>query len=82
VLLRAIAAALLPLTAGPADFLARAVRVSAEPALLPRFRFGRHKGVPIAEVPTDYLEWVAGEEGMGADAAFTARHQLALRGAA
>jgi exodeoxyribonuclease X len=31
--------------------------VSNDPALLPRLRFGEHKGKPIAEVPTDYLEW-------------------------
>lgn len=31
--------------------------VSSDPALLPRLRFGEHKGKPIEEVPTDYLEW-------------------------
>ena len=62
------------------DFLERAETVSAEPALLAKLRFGRHKGVPLAEVPSDYLEWLLAEPGMNADAAFTARHHLASRG--
>lgn len=32
--------------------------VSARPAILPRFGFGKHKGVPLEEVPGDYLRWV------------------------
>jgi len=31
---------------------------STQPALLPRFRFGKHKGEPIAGVPSDYLQWL------------------------
>jgi exodeoxyribonuclease X len=34
------------------------IEISAGPVLLPRFGFGKHAKVPIAEVPTDYLEWV------------------------
>ncbi|WP_279481791.1 exonuclease domain-containing protein [Aureimonas sp. SK2] len=79
VLLRRIAAELLPRCRDAADFLVRAERVSAEPALLARLRFGRHKNVPIAEVPLDYLEWLIREPGMDADALFTARHQVGLR---
>lgn len=80
VLLRQIAAALMPRCADLADFLERAERVSNEPALLARLRFGRHKGVEIAKVPDDYLEWLIREPGMDADAVFTARHHLRLRG--
>jgi exodeoxyribonuclease X len=76
VLLRAIAAALMPRCAGVDDFLERAVKVSAEPALLAKFRFGKHKGVPLAEVPTDYLEWLVKQPDMDTDAVFTARHHL------
>lgn len=79
VLLRAIAAALMPRCQGVADFLDRAERVSNEPALLAKLRFGKHKDVPLAEVPSDYLEWLLREPGIGADAAFTARHHLRLR---
>jgi exodeoxyribonuclease X len=79
VLLRTIAERLMPRCDGLADFMARAEKVSAEPALLAKLRFGRHKGVPLAEVPTDYLEWLVAEAGMDADARFTAERQLASR---
>lgn len=79
VLLREIANVLMPRCAGVEDFLERAHRVSNEPALLARLRFGRHKGVVLAEVPTDYLEWLVAEPGMEADAVYTARHHLERR---
>ena len=79
-LLRACHVALAPRCDGPADFLARAARVSAEPGLLVRFRFGRHKGMLVREVPTDYLAWMIGEAEMDRDAAFTARSELRRRG--
>lgn len=34
------------------------IEISNGPVLLPRFNFGKHAKVPIAEVPTDYLEWM------------------------
>lgn len=79
-LLRACYAALGPRCDGPLDFLKRAARVSAEPGLLVRFRFGRHKGMAVREVPTDYLAWMIAEREMDRDAAFTARHELRRRG--
>ncbi|MDE0921477.1 exonuclease domain-containing protein [Aurantimonas coralicida] len=79
VLLRTIAATLMPRCHDVDDFLERADRVSNEPALLARLRFGRHKGVALAEVPDAYLEWLLREPGMEADAVFTARHHLRLR---
>lgn len=82
VLLREIARILLPCCESVADFLVRAERASAEPALLSRLRFGRHKGVAMAEVPSDYLRWLADQEDMAEDARFTARHHLSLRKAA
>ena len=80
VLLKAITAVLLPRAESLADFLDRAERVSNEPALLARLRFGRYKGVPLRDVPDDYLHWLGSEPGMDADALFTARHHLRLRG--
>ncbi len=80
VLLRAIAGVLMPRCHDLADFLDRAERASAEPALLGKLRFGRYKGIPIGQVPEDYLEWLSREPGIDADAVFTARHQLKLRG--
>ena len=82
VLLRRIAAELMPECEDVADFLARAERVSDEPALLAKLRFGRHKGVPIGEVPLDYLEWLVRAHDMDADAVFAARRQIRLRGEA
>ncbi|KQT54510.1 DNA polymerase III subunit epsilon [Aureimonas sp. Leaf454] len=84
VLLRRIAEVLMPRCRDVEDFLDRAERVTKQPALLARLRFGKHKGVPLAEVPPDYLEWIVAEPGMDADAVFTARHHLArqtIRGA-
>ncbi|UIJ70943.1 exonuclease domain-containing protein [Aurantimonas sp. HBX-1] len=80
VLLGAIAARLMPRCADVADFLERAEKVSREPALLARFRFGRYKGVELARVPDAYLEWLLREPGMDADTLFTARHHLRSRG--
>ena len=80
VLLRRIAETLMPRCADIGDFLDRAERVSSEPTLLAKLRFGRHKDVPIAQVPDDYLDWLTREPGMSADAVFTAKHQLKLRG--
>ncbi|MCB8839506.1 exonuclease domain-containing protein [Aurantimonas sp. VKM B-3413] len=79
VLLRRIAEALMPRCHDLADFLERAERVSNEPALLAKLRFGRHKGIELAKVPDDYLEWLVREPGMDADAVFTAKHHLKLR---
>ncbi|MDX1731942.1 MAG: DNA polymerase III subunit epsilon, partial [Aurantimonas coralicida] len=76
---RPSAATVLPRCPPAHDFLARAERVSNEPALLARLRIGRHKGVALAEVPDAYLEWLLREPGMEADAVFTARHHLRLR---
>ena len=79
-LLRACYAALAPRCDGPDDFLRRATRVSAEPSLLVRFRFGRHKGMAVREVPTDYLVWIVNAPEMDRDAVFTATHELKKRG--
>ena len=81
-LLRACANALLPRCEGVDDVLHRAARVSREPGLLVRLRFGRHKGMRVREVPTDYLIWMVGEPDMDADARFTATHELRRRGVA
>ena len=69
----------MPRCADLSDFLDRAEKVSNDPALLARLRFGRHKGVPLPDVPDDYLEWLTREPGMDADAVFTARHHLKMR---
>jgi exodeoxyribonuclease X len=54
------------------------VTISAEPALLPNFGFGKHAMVPIDDIPDDYLEWVLGQS-FDADVLHTARHHLNQR---
>jgi exodeoxyribonuclease X len=49
-----------------------------EPVLLRKFRFGKHAGKPLAEVPSDYLDWMLGQD-FGEDEAFTAKSELARR---
>ena len=57
--------------------LAEMVKLSAGPVLLPRFGFGKHAGVPLAEVPPDYLEWIVNKSEMtDENVLHTARHYL------
>jgi len=59
------------------------LRWSNEPILYQKFGFGKHKGVPLAEVARtspDYLEWVIAKSELDADAKFSARHWLDIRG--
>ena len=37
--------------------------------------FGKHKGLKMAEVPMDYLEWLSGTD-LDEDLAYTVRHYL------
>jgi exodeoxyribonuclease X len=53
------------------------VKISASPALLPRFSFGKHAGIPLSDVPKDYLAWVIGQD-FDEDVRFTAQHYLDL----
>lgn len=38
--------------------VAQMVAISRDPALLPRFSFGQHVGVPLEDVPASYLDWI------------------------
>jgi exodeoxyribonuclease X len=51
------------------------VQISKSPALLPKLHFGKHAGVPIAEVPKDYLAWLVGQD-FDEDTMHTAKHYL------
>lgn len=55
------------------------VEISAKPVLMTRFLFGKHAMTPIADVPTDYLEWVLKGERMDEDTIYTARCEIAER---
>lgn len=58
------------------------VKWSTGPALLPRCPIGQHRGKPWDEVPTSFLQWMVGKEGMERDLKANARHQLKLRAGA
>ena len=53
--------------------------ISNDPALLPRFSFGEHRGKSIAEVPTDYLDWCRRNILDNEDVNFTASYELRRR---
>lgn len=49
---------------------------TSKPSLLPRVTFGKHRGAKWADVPRDYLEWIAKQSDMDPDVKFTAKHHL------
>jgi exodeoxyribonuclease X len=52
------------------------LRISAEPALLRRIGFGKHKGLLFSEAPADYLRWIVDKAEFDADVTATARYWL------
>lgn len=52
------------------------VDLSTRPALLKKIRFGKHRGMEWANLPRDYLSWVARQGDMDADSRHTAMHYL------
>jgi exodeoxyribonuclease X len=54
------------------------VRWAAEPRLLPRITFGKHKG-PWDKAPTDYLNWVVTKSDLDADTKWNAERELERR---
>lgn len=57
------------------------IRLTSAPALLTKFRFGKHRGEPLENVPKDYLRWMKRTRGVNPDAftkddIFTADHYL------
>ena len=57
------------------DPVADMINISSSPVLVPRMPFGKHKGLKMAEVPEDYLQWLAGTD-LDKDLAYTVRHYL------
>jgi exodeoxyribonuclease X len=48
-----------------------------QPSLLPGpIRFGKHRGTPWRDLPSDYLDWIVNKSDMDDDAKFTASHWL------
>lgn len=54
----------------------RAIRISSEPALLPKVTFGKHVDMKWENVPKDYLRWVM-QQDFDEDVRFTAQYWLA-----
>jgi exodeoxyribonuclease X len=52
---------------------------TTEPALLPRVKFGKHRGCRWTDVPAGYLTWVIEKSGLGPDIKFTAEHHRAQK---
>lgn len=59
--------------------LEQMLEISSNPILLPRLTFGEHRGKPIAEVPTSYLDWCRRNIHDNEDVAFTVSHELRCR---
>ena len=57
------------------DPVAEMIKISSFPALVPRMPFGKHKGLKMAEVPKDYLEWLSGTD-LDEDPEYTVKHYL------
>jgi exodeoxyribonuclease X len=54
------------------------VTLSNEPALLTNVSFGKYQGKRWSDVPTDYLQWMLGQD-FDEDRLFTAQHHIAAR---
>lgn len=59
------------------------IDISSRPAFLPRLFFGKHTEMPIAEVPSSYLNWILSqhdkEGGFSEDIIYTAKRELQNR---
>lgn len=52
------------------------VEISSKPLILPRLTFGKNAGIPCADIPLDYWEWVVKNIIDNDDVQATARHYL------
>lgn len=53
------------------------INISANPVLIPRMPFGKHKDMLFREVPPDYLQWLSGTE-LDEDMAYTVKYHLGM----
>lgn len=54
----------------------RLIELTSEPVVLRNVTFGKHRGAKWAELPRDYLQWIAFKSDLGPDEKHTARHIL------
>ncbi len=55
------------------------VQWTREPKRLPTLPFGKHRGLPWPEAPLDYLQWMARQTDMDADAVWCAQQEVGRR---
>ena len=58
------------------------VRWTKEPKCYPTVHFGKHRGQPWTNVPSDYLLWMTGQSDMDSDERWCAQRELDKRNAA
>lgn len=52
------------------------IRMTEEPFLLRSLTFGKHKGVPLDDVPRDYLMWLRSQDNIEGDLLYTLNYYL------
>lgn len=59
-----------------ASSLQRLIELTTTPVVLRNVTFGKHRGAKWADLPHDYLQWIAFKSDLGPDEKHTARHLL------
>lgn len=54
------------------------VRLTSAPVVLSTVTFGKHRGAKWADLPSDYLSWIAYKSDLGADEKHTAKYYLGV----
>lgn len=62
-----------------ASSISELVRLTSAPVILQTITFGKHRGMQWADLPSDYLNWIATKSDHGVDEKHTARHLLGSR---
>lgn len=55
------------------------IQWTAEPRIMPRIPFGKHRGAKWSDVPADYLDWLVFKSDLDADTKWNARRELEAR---
>jgi exodeoxyribonuclease X len=56
-----------------------AIAITERPIILPKLGFGTHAGVPLDDVPSDYLQWILDKNTFDSDVVATAKYNLQKR---
>lgn len=59
-----------------ASSVEKLIELTSAPVVLRNVTFGKHRGSKWADLPTDYLQWIAFKSDLGPDEKHTARHLL------